>query len=176
VCAYHSGNPTVEMPTHGDFLSRGLSVKIHHYQTRFTFQVIDNRKHCAEGTIYFFYENPALKVNYAHIDPVPGLENTCAVSWIVRGVVDRPEDFFPAVKVGVNFFAVPDVISAGNNINAEAYQFLGDCRGQAEAPGGVLTVGDTEVYLFFPDKVRQKDTDYFSPRATKDIGDKENPH
>ena len=46
-----------------------------------------------------------------------------------------------------DFLAVPDVIAAGENLDAGAQQFFDDARSDAEAGSGILAVGDHQIKL-----------------------------
>jgi len=57
------------------------------------------------------------------------------------GIIGGPQQARLAVQVIVELALVPDVVAAGEDVQAEGEQILGDGGGDAEAPGGGFRVG-----------------------------------
>ena len=69
---------------------------------------------------------------------------------------------------------IPDVVAGGDDIDAEFEQFFGDLRRDAEAAGGVLTVGDGEVNRVLLLQFGQPFMHDGAARTPEDVTDEEN--
>ena len=72
-------------------------------------------------------------------------------------------------KVIVDFALVPDVIAAGQHVNAVTEQFIGQRRSDAEASGRVFAVGDGQVNVCFGDDSAQLPGHNLAARGCEDI-------
>ena len=75
-----------------------------------------------------------------------------------------------------DFFAVPAVVAAGEDVDAVVKQFVGQSRGDAEAGGGVFAVGDDQVDLPLRDDVGQAIADDLASWRADDVTDEEYAH
>jgi hypothetical protein len=79
-------------------------------------------------------------------------------------------------QVVVDFALVPDVIPAGENVNAQLQQLFRYERGDPEAARGILAVRDHEVDIFSGNDVVESVGDDASSRGSEDIADEEDVH
>ena len=96
------------------------------------------------------------RVELVHEDAAHGVDDRDLVAGIgvvdepaapgsLVGVVDRAQDGPIGVEVVVDLALVPDVVAAGDDVDAAAEQLLGQAGGQPRAGRHVLAVGDDEV-------------------------------
>src|SRR5208337_2321516 len=79
-----------------------------------------------------------------------------------------------AVEVVGEFALVPDMISGGEHVDAEIEKLLGDLRGEAEATGGILSVGNAEIDAVLPEQRRKLLAHNRPPWPSENISDKQN--
>src|ERR1039458_1236800 len=75
------------------------------------------------------------------------------------------------VQVIDNLALVPNVIAGGDDINAEFEQLLRNLWSDAEAPGGVLAVGDGEFDAVLPLQLWQTLVNDDAPRTPENVTD-----
>ncbi len=75
-----------------------------------------------------------------------------------------------------NFFAVPTVVAAGEHLDAEAEQFFGDFRSDAEAGGGIFAVGDDQINLLVLHKVGEALLNDQASGRADDVADEKGAH
>jgi hypothetical protein len=68
-----------------------------------------------------------------------------------------------------DFFPLPDVVSAGEDISARGEKILGDSRGDAEAGGRVFTIDDAEVYFALRENIREPVVNDFAAWRAYDV-------
>ena len=107
---------------------------------------------------------------------VANLINVRAASGHVAGVVQRTQKARLAVKQFGHGLLIPQMIAAGDDINAGGKKFARDGRRDAVAAGGVLAVGDDEIQRVFLAQARQDGFDGLAPRFAHDVADEENFH
>jgi hypothetical protein len=80
------------------------------------------------------------------------------------------------VEVVNDLALIPDMVAGRKNVNAYLEQVLGQRRGDAEAGGCVLSVGEHEIngVLFYEN--RQAILDDSSSRSAKNVTNKKNAH
>ena len=71
---------------------------------------------------------------------------------------------------------VPDMISRGEHLDAQAQELFHDGRRDAEAGGGIFGIGDDQIDFFAGDNPRQAVANDGASRTPKNIADKQNAH
>ena len=92
------------------------------------------------------------------------------------GIIRGPQQARLAIQIVVEFALVPDVVAAGEHIEAEREEILGDGGGDAEPSGGVLRVGNRQIDLIRFHDVLHVVRHNPPPGRAENIADKENLH
>ena len=98
-----------------------------------------------EWRIELVHEDAAHGVDDRDLVAAIGVVDEPAPTGRLVGVVDRPQDGAIRVEVLVDLALVPDVVAAGDHVDAAAQQLLGQARGETGTGRDVLAVRDHEV-------------------------------
>ena len=148
VSADHGRNASIEMPAHGDFFARQLGVKIDETYLDFGTQLGKESVGFAKRAIDGCHVGAPLQIDNRAVDSVSRLDDNDAGTRQLRRVIGWTQQARLAREVVINFALVPDMIAAGEHVDAEAEQIVGQLRRDAEAAGGVFAIGDREMNVF----------------------------
>ena len=98
-----------------------------------------------ERRVELVHEDAAHGVDDRDLVAGIGVVDEPAAAGCLVGVVDRAQDGAIGVEIVVDLALVPDVVAAGDDVDAAAEQLLGQARGEPGAGRDVLAVGDDEV-------------------------------
>ena len=129
----------------------------------------------AERAVGGRHVGAALQIEDGALHSVAGLHGDQSMTRRLR-IVRRPQQARLAVQVIVEFPLVPDMVAAGENIEAEGEEVLGNRGSDAEAPGGVLRVGNRQIDPIRFDDILHVVRHNTPPGRAKNIADKENSH
>ena len=127
-----------------------------------------------EGAVDGLHEDPALEVEHGDLDAAAVLEDVAAAAGVARRVVGGAEEARLALEVGQGLLLVPDVVARGQDVDLEE-QVPADLLGDADAPGGVLAVGDDDRRRVFPDELGQEPLQGPPAGMADDVPEEEDP-
>jgi hypothetical protein len=110
-----------------------------------------------------------LQIHDGAIDSVARLHDHDAAAGEFVDVIRGAEQAGLAGEIVVDLALVPDVVAAGEDVEAVAEQLVGELRGDAEPAGGVFGVGDAEVDFFGLDDVFEVARDKAPPGGGEDV-------
>ena len=113
-----------------------------------------------------------MQVHNCAIDAVASLYHYDPRTGQFRDIIRRTQKARLAREVIVNLALVPDMIAAGQHVEAVTEQLVGQLRRDAEASGGVFGVGDGKVDFFRRDDFLQMTGHNMAPGRSKNIADK----
>ena len=88
-----------------------------------------------------------------------------------RRIVGRPDDPVGLVEIAAKLALVPDVVAAGDEVDARGEHLVGGLLGQPEAAGGVFAVGDDRVDPMLFAREGQMFLQCFTTRRPHDVAD-----
>src|SRR5208282_3377880 len=141
-------------------------------------QVVGDAEWAVDGR----HEDAALQIDDRIGDAGAGGPFVHSYAWCTSRIVGRAQYaarrtvrlIDGAVEVVGEFALVPDMISGGEHVDAEIEKLLGDLRGEAEATGGILSVGNAEIDAVLPEQRRNLLAHNRPPRPPENISDKQN--
>src|SRR5262249_51830651 len=86
-----------------------------------------------------------LQVDHADLRAALRLDHGISLARLVGRVVRRPDQPGSAVDVGDDLLLAPDVVPAGDDVDARLEQLVGLHGHEPAAPGQILAVGDYAV-------------------------------
>ena len=99
-----------------------------------------------KGALQCFHKHPTLQVEDTYLDPTGGCQNSTPDPGSSGRIIGRADN----ARIGENqrhlLFLVPDVVAARQQMNAVSEQLLGDLYRQPEPSGGILAVGNNDIY------------------------------
>src|SRR6267378_5346093 len=139
VGAEHEAGPAVQVPAQRHLLGGGLGVHIHDpHPSRLA--APDDLVHGRERGVVGWHEEPALDVADQHHPLLPQVVAEPAAPWGTAGIVLGPQDWAVAVEPILHLALIPDVVAAGQDIDAQGEQVVRDLGGQPEPAGGIFAV------------------------------------
>ena len=124
-----------------------------------------------ERRIELVHEDAAHRVDDRDLVAGIGVVDEPAAARCLVGVVDRPKDGAIGVEVLVDLALVPDVVAAGDDVDAAAEQLLGQARGETGTRRDVLAVRDDEVDVPVVPKLGQDGGHRQPARFADDVAD-----
>ncbi len=106
------------------------------------------------------------------IDSVARLHHHHASPGQLIDIIGGPQQARLAGEIIVDLALIPDVIAAGEHVQAVAEQLIGELRRDAEAAGGVFGVGDGQIDFFGGDDVAQMAGNHAAPGGGENIANK----
>ncbi len=94
-----------------------------------------------------------LQVDHRALHSVLGPHHRISFPRQLLGIVGRPQQPRLGREILQNFALVPNVVSRCEHVQPELQQLFGDQRCNSKAAGGILRVGDGEIYVFGGDDV-----------------------
>ena len=176
VGADHGGGQTVQMPGQGHLLGRGLGVEVDENDRGLTLEAFHLGASCVKRAVDIEQGGAALEIDDPHRNARPRLDDGGALAGRLHRIVDGAQDAFRALQIADEFLAVPDVIAAGDHIDAVVVEFAGDVLGESESAGGVLGIGDDQIDLAVAYQRRHHFGGRLPARSGEDIGDEEYFH
>src|SRR5947209_9707105 len=182
VCTQHGRDPSIQIPAQCHLLGSGFSMKIHNNDL--TFDGRNQRVSFAERIISILHENAALEINHGKALALRQSAFIQADAGNTFSIVRWPQHFpgtaarisIRRIKVIQNLALIPDVISRGEHMAAEVKQLLGNSRGNSEAAGRVLSIGNDQIHLIRLYKMRKMIAHDLAPWAAEDVANEENLH
>jgi hypothetical protein len=148
---------TVKIDRHRLFLGGILSMEIDDNPVNLVSIRSDNTQRNFEGAIHVVHIDAALQIDHTKAE-IPFSENAVASSGGTSWIVSGSEKTFRFIEIFINLSLLPDMISAGDNVDAVGEYLIGKVRGEPESGGGVFSVYDYEIgmvslyQIFQPDK------------------------
>ncbi len=125
----------------------------------------------AERVVDGRHEDAAHQVDHADLDAVGRRERPPAAAGQARRIVRGPQDAVGLVQLAAELALVPDVVAAGDEVDAGREHRLGGLRGQAEAARRVLAVGDHRVDVVLLPRELEMLLENLAARRTHDVAD-----
>ncbi len=91
-------------------------------------------------------------------------------------IIERAEETFLVCEQFHDFFLVPQMIAAGDDVHAGGKNFLGNLGRDAVAAGGVFAVGNDEIELVLFAEFGEKLFDRVASGLAYDVADEEQFH
>ncbi len=131
-------------------------------------QLLADAKRIVDGG----HEDAAHQIHHADLHAVER-EETAAAARRAGRIVRRPDDPIGFIEVAAELALIPDVVAAGDEIDAGGKHFIGGLLGEPKAAGGILAVGDHRVDPMLLACERQMLLQRFATRRTHDVADHE---
>ncbi len=141
-----------------------------------------NRRERLGGAVEQVVEGAERRVELVHEDTAHGIDDRDlvtigqvvdepATAGRIGRVVDRAQDRDIGVEMGIDLALVPDVVAAGDDVDAAGQQLVRERRREAHPGCDVLAVGDDEVEVELVPEVRQRMADRDAPGLADDVAD-----
>ena len=124
-----------------------------------------------ERRVELIHEDPAHRVDDRDLVAGIGVVDEPAAAGCLVRIVDRPQDGAIGVEVLVDLALIPDVVAAGDDVNAAVEQLLGQARGETGTGRHVLTVRDDEIDVPVVPQLRQDGGHRQPARLADDVAD-----
>jgi hypothetical protein len=92
-----------------------------------------------------------LQIDDRAIDSIARLDDDDSAAWKLIDIVRRAKQARLAREIVVDLALVPDVVAAGEDVDAVAEDLVGKCGGDAESAGRVFGVRDSQMDIFSSD-------------------------
>ncbi len=175
VGADHRRDLAVEVPSQRHLLGGGLGVDVHEHDLALPAQRLERLLGAAERAVHLFHEDAAQQVDHPHRGAVAGGEHPRALAGRPGRHVRGPHQAGFLGQVLHALAAVPQVVAAGQHVDAGAEQIRGGVAGEPEAAGRVLAVGDHQVHRVAADQVGQQRAHHVAPGRADHVGDEQDP-
>ena len=146
-------------------------------------QVFDLRRHDEERIFNRGHEGAALGVEHRDLDRTsvyrlltPDFKHAAACPRRSFRIIQRTQEPLLIREQFRYFLLVPEMITAGDDINAESEQLRRNAWRDAVAAGGVLTVGDDEIQPVLLAQLRQQQFDRPASWFAYYVADEKNLH
>ena len=169
-------HPTVEKPAEGDLFAGRLGVDVDDPHAGLAGDGLDLGQGGPERAVEIVHEHPAGDVEHGDLRAAARGDHDRTVAGGARRVVEGPQQAALLGDVAEDVFLVPDVVSGGDDVDAEAQQVLRGVGGDAETAGGVLAVGDGQVDVVRLLHLAQKERERLAPRLADDVADEQDLH
>jgi hypothetical protein len=122
------------------------------------------------------HENTPLQINDQSPQPVCPLPLTPPPTGGAFRKIGGSNQVGMILQIGVDLLFPPNVIAAGEHVNARAEKFAGALDVDAHAAGGILRVCDDKVDLLLLTQAWHKFSYRPAARATHDVAQNQYPH
>ena len=170
----HGRGSSVQIPTHGDFLTGGFRVHIDEDEVYVRRQPGELAVSLAKRVIDSGQKGAALKIQYRVFNAIFGGAAEEAAAGAAIREIRRAQQARLVGQVIHDFAAVPTVIAAGEDVDAIVEKFVGQARGDAESGSGIFPVGDDQIDFFLGYDVGETVANDLAPGRANDITDEEN--
>lgn len=166
-----------------DFFRRGFGMEIHENNfglfAQFFYLVEPGQKRVFQG----WHEGAALQVQDGDQagrsearGPRPDRKNSAPWPGRAGRIVQRSQEAFFIRQEFHDFFLIPQMVPAGDDVHTGGKDFLGDPRGNARAAGGIFSIGDNEIQCVPVAKFREQFLDRAPPWLPHDIANEKKFH
>ena len=176
VRAENGGDFAIEIPTHGQLFGGGFGVHVEDDYLDVRREFGEFAFEGAKRIIDRDHEGSALGIEHGIFHAIFGRPDKDASARRAGGKIGGAKQTRLVRKIFHDFAAVPNVVAAGEDFNAQAEQFLSNPRSDAEARGGILAIGDAKIDLALGENVRQALANDASAGRADNVTDEKNVH
>jgi len=171
--AQQSGYFPVQEPSHRSFFSGGFCVEIDDDDISLGINLFHHRFRRLKGTIDGLHKSAPLDIQDPHFNSAfNGMDNV-AFSRKPARIVDGSEQIGVVLECGENLIVIPNMVAAGDNVDADRMVLSGEGFGHPFALMGVFTVGDDNVGVVFFYQSGEIQRSYIQAGFANDVGDEE---
>lgn len=168
----HGGNLSVQIPAHGLFFRRGLSMHVNDDDLYLRGNLGELFVGFAKGIIERSHEGAALQIEHSVANAIFGEADEQPAARQTIGEIGRPQEPRLVREKFDNLPAIPDVIAAGDHLDARREQVLHDARRNAESGRRIFAVGDAQIDLPLGQDIPKAIVDDLASGRADDISDK----
>lgn len=171
VRAHHRADLAIQHPRERDFFRGGLGVKIHKDDFRLLAHFFHFLQRPGEGIFELrLHERAPLQVQHPD-GKVAARENPASPAGNPGGIIERAEKSWFVRQQFQDLLLVPEMVAAGDDIDAGGKNLPGGFEGNARTAGGVLPVGDDKIQAGLLAQFRQERFDRVASGLADDVAD-----
>src|SRR6266700_4829267 len=166
----------IEHPRKGDLFRRGLGMEVNEDYVCLLSQALDLGERAVKGIVQRRHERAPLEVNNADRWQPVTVKDDAALPWSSRRIIERSNKAALMRQQFHDFLLVPEMIAAGDDIDAGGEDFVGGLDGYAGTAGVIFAVSHDQVHGMLLSQLGKQFLDRAPARLPYDVRDKQNFH